>query len=413
MQRTAFLLVTLCALNAAQTLSWSPFSGGLPETPPAVRAIGAFDVCPFWADCWGSEEFVVAGTDSGIYGRSHYRDGSGQSDLLWQQLSEQSCERLAINNVTKAIFALNHQRLRVSRDFGKTWTTVLEANRSTILQRGLAVCGSDSNLVYCSDAWWNGMSAKVLKSTDGGSSWTDCDAGLNCSSINDLVVYPSGPETLFVATDSGLFSSRDGGKSFESVFSGYEVSSIAINPRDPLELMLGTSGDSRSHGFYHSTDGGTNWKAYRYAIGNLHVAFDPYTPHRAFFAEADSSQSRTPLILVRTEQQGQATPLTTGAYFDCVNCFGFSSLAPNDVWAGTVSHGVLRLVQDISSVAPARGGLTPAGRESMGRTMRARCDLRGRVLDASAPLAPALMLSPEPPRGETAAGDGIHRVKVD
>jgi photosystem II stability/assembly factor-like uncharacterized protein len=81
--------------------------------------------------------------------------------------------------------------------------------------------------------------AALNKSTDGGQTFVDAHAG----SCGVLVIDPQDSDTLYCGGE-GVVRSTDGGASWTAVGSGLagSVRSLAIDPRDPTALYAGTSG---------------------------------------------------------------------------------------------------------------------------------------------------------------------------
>ena len=138
----------------------------------------------------------------------------------------------------------------------------------------------------------------VLKSTDGGLRFSPSNTGLAATQIQQLAIGVNDPNTLYAGAVDALYVSHDAGTTwtvtpnFLSAFaiavdpndantvytasSAIQVShdggatftditgpifgvslGMILNPKNPLELFVGTTGG----GAYHSTDGGTNWTA--------------------------------------------------------------------------------------------------------------------------------------------------------
>jgi photosystem II stability/assembly factor-like uncharacterized protein len=104
---------------------------------------------------------------------------------------------------------------------------------------------------------------RVLKSSDGGVTWTAAAAGLPGSTVKVLVIDPASPQTLYAGNDGGgVFKSTNGGDSWFDINNGLDASSdvtaLAIDPDTPSTLyMRGTDND----GVYKTTDGGSSWIA--------------------------------------------------------------------------------------------------------------------------------------------------------
>ena len=89
--------------------------------------------------------------------------------------------------------------------------------------------------------------------------------------ISAIVVDPQAPDTLYVATDNqGLLKSVDGGKSWSFINQGlkdYLVYDLRPSPKAPGRLYAATWGG----GFYYSEDGGVSWKEANDGLGNTAV----------------------------------------------------------------------------------------------------------------------------------------------
>ncbi len=77
--------------------------------------------------------------------------------------------------------------------------------------------------------------------------------------IYRIVIAGENSEVIAVATDGGLFLSRDRGKTFRHVFRGRapgegDVRTVAFAPLNPNQIWIGTS-----LGLWHSPDGGKRW----------------------------------------------------------------------------------------------------------------------------------------------------------
>lgn len=153
-------------------------------------------------------------------------------------------------------------------DGGQKWVRVWQGHSLT---RILRINPHDPDIVYAStgifDRWAaNDWGVGVLKSIDGGTTWTTANDGLRCLYVSFLEMHPGDPDTLLAAAgngdlhgleiEGGVFKTTDGGQHWREVLTercGY-FSSIAFAPSDPLIVYTGTS-----HGIYRSMDGGETW----------------------------------------------------------------------------------------------------------------------------------------------------------
>ncbi len=101
----------------------------------------------------------------------------------------------------------------------------------------------------------------LYKSSDGAENWEQV---LSQIPVYDFVLHPYDPNVIFA---SGLYDGRgrvlttkDGGKSWNEIFSdansAYAIRSIALNPNNPLEIIIGSDLGT----LVKSSDGGASWK---------------------------------------------------------------------------------------------------------------------------------------------------------
>ena len=102
----------------------------------------------------------------------------------------------------------------------------------------------------------------ILKSTDGGATWTTLTAAFSSgSTITQIAVSPTSSQIVLVANSSGIFRSADGGNTWRNVLPGYGTA-VAFNPANPSIAWAAFGylyGDPRN-GVYGSVDGGQTWK---------------------------------------------------------------------------------------------------------------------------------------------------------
>ncbi len=91
----------------------------------------------------------------------------------------------------------------------------------------------------------------------GVNSWTT--GGPAGKSIGSIVIDPTSPQTLYAASDHGVFKSTDGGASWNSTSVGLEddqIGALVIDPRRPATLFAGGPRSS----VYRTTDGAKTWR---------------------------------------------------------------------------------------------------------------------------------------------------------
>ncbi len=93
------------------------------------------------------------------------------------------------------------------------------------------------------------LKGHVFKTTDGGSRWADISGNLPNIPMNDIVIDPDLPGTLYVATDVGVFSTSNGGATWSSLVSGLPravVTALKLH-RPSRTLRAGTFGRGMWH----------------------------------------------------------------------------------------------------------------------------------------------------------------------
>lgn len=133
------------------------------------------------------------------------------------------------------------------------------------------------------------VSNAIYRSSDWGATWTPVyvlEAGLPQPAVNELVVDPSHPPTLYLATtlaSGGVWKSSDGGASWRRANSGLPTGTAEVQRlfATPLPAALYAQIGNQ---LYKSTDGAASWRLQSTlpAGGKLVVA--PSLPATMFYA---------------------------------------------------------------------------------------------------------------------------------
>ncbi|VXB95588.1 Fibronectin type III domain-containing protein [Flavobacterium sp. 9AF] len=140
---------------------------------------------------------------------------------------------------------------------GNDWVP-LSDNLPQIGVSSIAVSHNDSNVIYIAtgdkDAS-NTYSIGVLKSTDGGISWSNTGLSFTNTStlISEVIMHPNDSNTIWAATNIGLFKTINGGVHWSLVLSG-DIKDIKLKPSNPNTIYAVSS----TH-FYKSVDSGTTF----------------------------------------------------------------------------------------------------------------------------------------------------------
>ena len=137
-------------------------------------------------------------------------------------------------------------RVHVSRDGGKSWQEISAGLPEQKWVSRLAASQHDLGTVYMTQ---NGkrdddFTPYVWKSTDFGKTWQNIAIGIPLGPVNVIREDSREPGTLYLGTDSAVFISKDGGKSWQALGgnlpSAY-VHDLVIHPRENI-IVIATHG---------------------------------------------------------------------------------------------------------------------------------------------------------------------------
>jgi photosystem II stability/assembly factor-like uncharacterized protein len=132
----------------------------------------------------------------------------------------------------------------------------------------------------------------VWKTINAGTTWFPIFDEAHVASIGDLVVAPSNPNVIYVATGeqsegNGIWKSTDAGATWSNLGLGdsQRIPSILVDPHDAnlvYAAAMGSVTPSEARGIYKSTDGGRTWRKVYYKddhFGPTELDFDPGDSH--------------------------------------------------------------------------------------------------------------------------------------
>lgn len=189
-------------------------------------------------------------------------DGTGN----WHRAASGDGMMCIINPLNKNTVLCCNQYLEINRSYNKgqsgSWTMVRSPNISTqaAFIAPLVISPSDTSVYY-------GGTKLIVKSTDGGTTWSNVSANLDGNNILSIAVSYMSSDTLYAATvptgnNMGLFRSVNGGVNWVNVSTGLPANryptDIELNPKDSREIYVTFGGFGTGH-IFKSTDGGDNW----------------------------------------------------------------------------------------------------------------------------------------------------------
>lgn len=102
----------------------------------------------------------------------------------------------------------------------------------------------------------------ILKSTDGGVTWSkSLDWGYSeLKGVQDMLINPQNPNTVFAATSEGIYRSLDAGATWNVVETMLMATDLEYHPTDTNVLVAALGNFATfGHGIYRSLDGGATW----------------------------------------------------------------------------------------------------------------------------------------------------------
>lgn len=173
-----------------------------------------------------------------------------------------------------------------------------------------------------------------------------------------IMLHPTKPDILYVATTDYIFKTRDGGQTWENLSKGMthsRVISMAIDPAYPATVYAGTKGDA----VFKSYDGGQRWVSQRSGLEGVvmtsvvnQFVFDPLDSNRLFVA--------TTLGIFESQNGGEAWKKRMDGMKEVlmVVTLTLDPTRPTILYAGT-SGGVYKTMNRAVRWEKANNGLVP------------------------------------------------------
>jgi len=177
-------------------------------------------------------------------------------------------------------------------DGGVSWTPLTD-NEASLATGAIAIDPANPDTVYvgtgeenfAQDSYYG---AGILKSTDGGNTWTNIVGPFLRDKIGALAISPADSQILLCSSTAGIFRSTDGAASWTNALPGTGTS-VLFDPTNGAiaYAALGNINGSAINGVYRSTDGGQNWTLLTGSgasalpsanLGRIEIAISPSTP---------------------------------------------------------------------------------------------------------------------------------------
>lgn len=151
---------------------------------------------------------------------------------------------------------------------------------TTFTRLGAATITDVRTVAVDGDRILSGGRLGLHRSTDGGATWTQTVTPF----VSNITIDPRDGTVVYAALQTGgVLRSRDGGSTFTAINAGLTSlrtsrgNGVLVDPRDSATLYVGTEGA----GVFKSTDAGQSWRSVSQGLTNLTVfglALDPGAP---------------------------------------------------------------------------------------------------------------------------------------
>ncbi|MBI2877076.1 MAG: hypothetical protein HYY20_09365 [Candidatus Tectomicrobia bacterium] len=211
-----------------------------------------------------SPQSLLVGTKNGLY---HYQGQEKRWTDITYDLEDPDIKGMVV--IGKRCLLATKSGLFLTEDLGKNYTKVLnEPDLCVGTGQGIAVSPGNPHIVYVSS-----HKRGIFRSSDGGRRWMNVSGKLPQDPrtldsggefhVHGLAISPEDPNTLFVGTASGLFQTRNAGKSWQEIgVNQAYVTCVTIDPSNPQVIYAGTKSHHKDlrDGVYRSNDGGNSWE---------------------------------------------------------------------------------------------------------------------------------------------------------
>ncbi len=210
----------------------------------------------------------------------------------------------------------------------------------------LAVSQQNSNVAYAGAA-----DGGVWQTTNGGATWTALTDQQPSLAIGAIALDPQNPNTIYVGTGeadncspcyygAGILKSTDGGATWSNIQApfvdstgrGVRISSLAVSPQNGQIILAAVAGLMPAYqggpstipsGIYRSTNAGATWTLVAGGGPGTRVVFNPANPAQAFATISGVVSSTYPL----TTGLGVFVSNDSGATWTASNGTGVNALA--------------------------------------------------------------------------------------
>jgi photosystem II stability/assembly factor-like uncharacterized protein len=223
------------------------------------------------------------------------------------------------------------QGMLKSTDGGQSWSAVNIGLPFGALVASVVIDPKDAAAIYLAVVFPSAEAGGILKSTDGGESWRAISTGLPANTpIQSLAIDPVTSSTMYLIADGTLFKSTDGGTHWSKSANGLAAVDIGALAVDRLDA--GTVYAAAGNSLFKSADGGASWNK----LFTFQLSIAPGAPFSPPFLPDSPTYPRSLLIdFSNPDILYAATARGNGCYF--ADNLLFKSTDGGLTWSDTVS----------------------------------------------------------------------------
>ncbi|MDL5045678.1 hypothetical protein QQ054_06460 [Oscillatoria amoena NRMC-F 0135] len=189
---------------------------------------------------------------------------------------------------------------------GQSWT-LLTPDLPNLATTVIAMAESNNNILYCGtgEGFGNvdGVNGNgMFKSVDRGQTWSYLPSTTTFNDVNRLIIHPTNPDIVVVATNNGIYRTTDGGTGWTQVSSLSFIQDLQATPGNFNIQYAARNG----FGVLKSIDAGQTWSASNTGMnitGRVEIAVSPVNTNR-IFASTEGSLSGTASDLYMSDNAG-------------------------------------------------------------------------------------------------------------
>lgn len=182
-----------------------------------------------------------------------------------------------------------------STNAGQSWSEIDMTSQLSMGVSDIEFAPSNPNIVYMATGDADGSlgsnasyySVGLLKSTDAGKTFTETSLYYSLGQsklITRVLIHPTNPNIVLVASKDGIFKSTDGGDTWNNMFSNVTIKDMEFKPTDPNIVYASSMSFGGSNAIYKSTDNGDTWVQSHFISSALRteIAVTPNAPNNVY-----------------------------------------------------------------------------------------------------------------------------------